>query len=282
MHWFRSPRLWIVLLVAFALVAGVLRWRMGPLVEVVEVRRADIVQSVVASGRLVTPARVALGSVLVGTVLRLEAREGAVVKAGQVLAVLKGDEQRAAVAQARGALAEAEARLAQLATQSGPVAEEGLHKAEAGLRLAREEAARTQSLFDKGFFSRSRLDEAQRTLKAAQADHDSAVAQAGYTLVAVAGGDSVPLVPYFTFGTEALSQAVGAALQDRLACLLANHGLVAAGTTVAHAMKVVQEVESLCHVYLQALAVGEPALLSADDMATVLEKFRSYGRAARS
>jgi HlyD family secretion protein len=178
MHWFRSPRLWIVLLVALALVAGVLRWRMGPLVEVVEVRRADIVQSVVASGRLVTPARVALGSVLVGTVLRLEAREGAVVKAGQVLAVLKSDEQRAAVAQARGALAEAEARLAQLATQSGPVAEEGLHKAEAGLRLARAEAVRTQSLFDKGFFSRSRLDEAQRTLKAAQADHDSAVAQA--------------------------------------------------------------------------------------------------------
>ena len=101
-------------------------------------------------------------------------------------------------------------------------------------------------------------------------------------MVAVAGGDSVPLVPYFTFGTEALSQAVGVALQDRLACLLANHGLVAAGTTVAHAMKVVQEVESLCQVYLQALAVGEPALLSADDMATVLEKFRSYGRAARS
>ena len=101
-------------------------------------------------------------------------------------------------------------------------------------------------------------------------------------MVAVAGGGSVPLVPYFTFGTEALSQAVGVALQDRLACLLANHGLVAAGTTVAHAMKVVQEVESLCQVYLQALAVGEPALLSADDMATVLEKFRSYGRAARS
>lgn len=101
-------------------------------------------------------------------------------------------------------------------------------------------------------------------------------------MVAVAGGNSVPLVPYFTFGTEALSQAVGVALQERLACLLANHGLVAAGTTVAHAMKVVQEVESLCQVYLQALAVGEPALLSADDMATVLEKFRTYGRAARS
>ena len=63
--------------------------------------------------------------------------------------------------------------------------------------------------------------------------------------------------------------------------VLANHGLVAAGSTVAHAMKVLQEVESLCQIYLQALAVGEPVLLSALDMATVLEKFRSYGRAAR-
>ena len=101
-------------------------------------------------------------------------------------------------------------------------------------------------------------------------------------MVAVVGGDSVPLVPYFTFGTAELSRAVAAALQDRLACLLANHGLVAAGTTLAHAMKVVQEVESLCQIYLQALAVGEPVLLSPAHMAEVLEKFRSYGRTARS
>ena len=101
-------------------------------------------------------------------------------------------------------------------------------------------------------------------------------------MVAVAGGDSVPLVPYFTFGTEALSQAVGQAVVDRDACLLANHGLVAAGTTLGHAMKVVHEVESLCEVYLKALAVGEPALLSAAEMAVVIDKFSRYGRASRS
>ena len=100
-------------------------------------------------------------------------------------------------------------------------------------------------------------------------------------MVAVAGGDSVPLVPYFTFGTEALSAGVGQALQDRDACLLANHGLVAAGATVAQAMKVVQEIESLCEVYLKALAVGEPHVLSADEMRVVIDKFRSYGRTAR-
>ena len=100
-------------------------------------------------------------------------------------------------------------------------------------------------------------------------------------MIAVAGGDSVPLVPYFTFGTEALSAAVGLALQDRDACLLANHGLVAAGATVAQAMKVVQEIESLCEVYLKALAVGEPHVLSTEEMRVVIDKFRSYGRTAR-
>ena len=101
-------------------------------------------------------------------------------------------------------------------------------------------------------------------------------------MVAVAGGDSVPLVPYFTFGTEALSEAVALALQGRDACLLANHGLVAAGATVAQAMKVVQEIESLCEVYLKALAVGEPVLLGAAEMAVVIDKFGSYGRTARA
>ena len=100
-------------------------------------------------------------------------------------------------------------------------------------------------------------------------------------MVAVAGGDTVPLVPYFTFGTEALSQAVAHALHDRLACLLANHGLVAAGASLAQAMKVTLEIESLCEAYLLALAVGEPALLSAAEMADVILKFQDYGQTAR-
>lgn len=100
-------------------------------------------------------------------------------------------------------------------------------------------------------------------------------------MVAVAGGTDVPLVPYHTFGTEALSAAVGQALVGRNACLLANHGLVAAGRDLAHAMKVALEIESLCGIYLQALSVGEPVLLDAAQMAEVIEKFRHYGRTAR-
>ncbi|ODU96629.1 MAG: fuculose phosphate aldolase [Rubrivivax sp. SCN 70-15] len=101
-------------------------------------------------------------------------------------------------------------------------------------------------------------------------------------MVAVAGGDDVPCTPYHLFGTEALSQAVGVALAARQACLMANHGLVAGGATLAQALKVALEVEALCGIYLQALAVGEPALLSPAQMAEVAERFRTYGRARRS
>jgi L-fuculose-phosphate aldolase len=99
-------------------------------------------------------------------------------------------------------------------------------------------------------------------------------------MVAVAGGHDVPLVPYHLFGSEALSAAVATAFADRDACLMANHGLVAGGATLARAMKVVQEIESLCEVYLKALAVGEPVLLDRAQMDEVIARFRAYGKAA--
>ncbi|RVT48362.1 class II aldolase/adducin family protein [Rubrivivax albus] len=100
-------------------------------------------------------------------------------------------------------------------------------------------------------------------------------------MVAVAGGDDVPLVPYSTFGSEALSAGVANALAHRQACLLAHHGLVACGATMAQAMKVMVEVESLCQTYLLALAAGEPARLPPEEMDRVLDKFRHYGQHSR-
>ena len=100
-------------------------------------------------------------------------------------------------------------------------------------------------------------------------------------MVAIAGGDDVPCVPYHLFGTEALSAAVAQALRERQACLLAHHGLVTAGATLARAMAVATEVESLCEVYLKALAVGEPSNLSDAQMAEVIARFGRYGKAAR-
>lgn len=100
-------------------------------------------------------------------------------------------------------------------------------------------------------------------------------------MVAVAGGDDVPCTPYHLFGTEALSRAVALAFAMRHACLMANHGLVAGGISLAHALKVTLEIESLCEAYLKALAVGEPAILSPGEMVAVIERFKSYGQARR-
>lgn len=101
-------------------------------------------------------------------------------------------------------------------------------------------------------------------------------------MIAVAGGDSVPCTPYHLFGTEALSAAVGAAFRDRQACLMANHGLVAGGSTLKQALQVAIEIESLCEVYLKALAVGEPAVLSREQMVDVIAKFKTYGQTRRT
>jgi L-ribulose-5-phosphate 4-epimerase len=101
-------------------------------------------------------------------------------------------------------------------------------------------------------------------------------------MVAVAGGDDVPCTPYHLFGTEALSQAVADAFRERHACLMANHGLVAGGTSLRHALKVAVEVEALCETWLKASAAGEPTVLSREQMAEVIERLRSYGKARRA
>lgn len=97
-------------------------------------------------------------------------------------------------------------------------------------------------------------------------------------MVALAGGDNVRCAPYRLFGSEALSDAVVEAMRGRKACLLATHGALSAGATLGEAMKIMVELESLCQSYLAALAAGEPAILSADEMAEVIERFKGYGQ----
>lgn len=101
-------------------------------------------------------------------------------------------------------------------------------------------------------------------------------------MVAVCGAESVPCTPYHGFGSAALSASVARALADRNACLMAHHGLVAAGETLAQALKIAVEIEALCEIYLKALAVAEPARLSSEQMADVLQKFKNYGRSRRA
>lgn len=98
-------------------------------------------------------------------------------------------------------------------------------------------------------------------------------------MVAVAGGTDIPLVPYATFGTEDLAAYVAAGLAERNACLMAHHGQVALGTSLAAALELAHEVEVLAEQYLKVLLLGPPQLLGDEEMTRVLAKFKSYGRA---
>lgn len=99
-------------------------------------------------------------------------------------------------------------------------------------------------------------------------------------MVAVAGGDSVRCAGYALFGTDTLASLTVAAMEDRWACLLAHHGMVAAGPTLERAVAVALEIEFLSSVYLRILPLGEPATLDPAQMGSVVDRFRSYGQQA--
>lgn len=96
-------------------------------------------------------------------------------------------------------------------------------------------------------------------------------------MIAVAGGDSIRCAHYALFGSQALSDHALQALQQRHACLLANHGMIATGRSAQHALSVALEVETLCEQYWRALQVGQPHILSDDEMQQVFEQFKGYG-----
>ncbi|TPI15543.1 L-fuculose-phosphate aldolase [Mesorhizobium sp. B4-1-1] len=96
-------------------------------------------------------------------------------------------------------------------------------------------------------------------------------------MVAVAGGSDIRCAPYATFGTAELSAHAVEALRDRKACLLAQHGMIAVGSSLAQAMWLAVEVETLARQYHGALQIGEPPLLSDEEIENVIKRMASYG-----
>lgn len=92
-------------------------------------------------------------------------------------------------------------------------------------------------------------------------------------MILAAGGDNIRCSGYATFGTQALSDAVRVAMQDRRACLLANHGMIAAGKDLAEAFKLAVEVEALAEQYLRTLQAGGPVLLTAEELGDARRQF---------
>ena len=167
----------IALLLLAAVLVAVFFWPRGIAVDVVTVTRAPLTQSVVATGRIATPARIALGTQLTAIVDQVTVREGAPVKAGDVLVRLRATDAEAAVEQARSQIQEAQARLVQTDVVTLPVAEQSVRQAQANLRVAEAEYQRAQALVAQQFFSPSKLDEAARQLETARAQLRTALAQ---------------------------------------------------------------------------------------------------------
>ncbi len=165
-------------LVVLGVAVGLLRVLAGEPVTVVPVREGPLLETVVATGRVITPARIGVGPVFTATVTRVQVEEGDRVRAGQPLATLDAGERRAALDQAVKALQEADARVEQLERVGRPVADQALVQAEAALELASKEFERTRRLVEAGFYNQAQLDLARRNLDNARAGREAAAAQA--------------------------------------------------------------------------------------------------------
>lgn len=93
--------------------------------------------------------------------------------------------------------------------------------------------------------------------------------------VAGAFGGPVRVAPYATYGSDALAEGVAAALRDRTAALMANHGAVVLGRSAAHAVEQAQQLEWWASVYWHARVFGEPSVLSDAQLDQVAAQHRA-------
>ncbi|KAB2891194.1 MAG: L-fuculose-phosphate aldolase [Desulfobulbaceae bacterium] len=91
-------------------------------------------------------------------------------------------------------------------------------------------------------------------------------------------GPTVRCAEYATFGSQQLAVNALAAMRDRNAVLLANHGLLTAGCNLASAFHITTEIEFCAEIYWRCRSVGQPVLLDQAEMSLMKEKFRTYGQ----
>lgn len=172
-HWLLAS---LILVGAVAAAFGP-RWLFGPTVQAYAVVRNELLQTVVATGRVETPQRVDVGTKVTGRVSRVPVAEGQTVRRGQNLIELDDREERAVVAQARAAAEQARAKLRQLREVGLPAAQQSLVQAQANRLQAQRNYERSQELNARGFIGKSQLDDAQRNLDVAETQVQSAQLQ---------------------------------------------------------------------------------------------------------
>jgi HlyD family secretion protein len=162
-----NPRSWLKIAIALLVVVSIIAYFsrniiLGKPVEAYAARTGELTQTVVASGRVMTPQRIAIAAETTGRVNAIPVSEGQMVKRGQLLIQLNDLDERASVAQATAAVSQAEAKLRQLHEVALPAASQSLKQAQTNAEQARKQYERTRELQAKGFFSQAQLDEAKR------------------------------------------------------------------------------------------------------------------------
>ena len=152
-------------------------WIAGPRVSSYLGARSDVIQTVVASGRVESPRRVEIGSPTIGTVVQVPVVEGETVAKGRLLVKLDDAEARAAVESSRSAVDQARARIVQIVKTSAPVAQQAVTQAQANFDNAVRQYGRNHDLFEKGFLGQAALDDAQRARDVAASQLDAAKVQ---------------------------------------------------------------------------------------------------------
>jgi HlyD family secretion protein len=147
---------------------------LGTPVDVYVATRTTLTQTVVATGRVVTPQRISVAAETTGRVAKVPVQEGQVVRAGQPLVQLEDADESASVAQARAAVMQAEARMRQIAELASPAAQQGLAQALANAEQARRQLDRVRDLQAQGFVGMAQLDDARRNLDVANSQVASA------------------------------------------------------------------------------------------------------------
>lgn len=246
---------------------------LGPSVPVHLAMRRDIVQSVVASGRIETLFRVDVAAQITAVVLDVPVDEGQVVAAGQVLVRLDDEEARASFEQATASVRQAEAKLRQLREMSRPVAEETLAQARATLLSAQQNFERIEGLFGRGVVARAQLDEARKALDVAAAQERATKLQAAN--LQPGGSDEL-------LASAALAQAQAALRSARVRLDYAIIRAPRAGTLISRSIergdiaqpgKVLMVLAPAGETWIEVqideknlglLAIGQRALASAD------------------
>lgn len=163
----KSSSLLVLIVLLIALGYGTLRWWQGPQVEGYVINAMPLVQTVVATGRVVTESRAQISSEITAVVLERRVEEGDAVLPGDILLVLRADDIAAQWRQAKTAL---EA----LASSTRPQADVALARAQTQLAQAERETARRRDLAARSLLSTEALEQAVQAESVARSAFEAA------------------------------------------------------------------------------------------------------------